>query len=295
MSEIRIQAAPLPSNFSGTPQQLFEAMVERLTILFDGGTSFVISDVEPAGNEGPWLKNGTQWWVWDEDQSKYVPLDISESADPLIFVGSTEPDASEGYRLWVKTSGNTVEGIYGWLGETAGWVKKDSDLQAGSVQTNHIADGAITTDKLAAQSVTAGKIQNDLPLSKLARGAADQVLRMDSNASTPVWATLFKETAEYPFTTSDAQMIEMEHALGAVPKYVRVVLVSKETEGDYDIGDEVEAYGDKDADVYWPSYRITDEKIYLLLRRRPRIRKASGPDSFACDPAKWKFKAYYAG
>jgi hypothetical protein len=111
--KLACEAAPLPNNFVGGPQALFEAMIDRLRVIFPiGQFTFVISDTEPVGNQGPWLKDGLQWYVWDDATSTYIPLDISPSL-PFI-VSDTEPaDGEKPY--WLRYSGTRVIGWYYYL------------------------------------------------------------------------------------------------------------------------------------------------------------------------------------
>lgn len=67
--------APLPVNFTGTPQQWAQAVIDRLTIApsapwssFQNGGSIPTSDV------GPILFNGVQWKVWNSATGEYVDL-----------------------------------------------------------------------------------------------------------------------------------------------------------------------------------------------------------------------------
>jgi len=113
-----IVSAQLPPDFSGNIQEFFEAMVERMAIMSPQGTSFfVVGDVEPTSNVGPWLKNGTQWWVFDIDQGVYVPLDISASLN-LFVIGPDDPGTPEtgDPTLWLRTFESRGIGWYGWDG-----------------------------------------------------------------------------------------------------------------------------------------------------------------------------------
>lgn len=114
-----IVAAQLPPDFQGNPQEFFEALVERCEIQSPQGTSFfVVGDSEPSSNVGPWLKGGTQWWVFDVTTGQYVPLDISASTKSLFVVGPNTP-ASPGEddpTLWLRTFGTRAIGWYGWDG-----------------------------------------------------------------------------------------------------------------------------------------------------------------------------------
>jgi len=117
-----LKAAPLDADFRGTVQELYEEMVRHLSILSPVGTNFfVVGDVEPSSNVGPWLKNGAQWWVFSQTEGRYVPADISESFPPLFFIQSTNP-GTPGVNdplVWIRTSGNRIAGLYGWDG--AAW------------------------------------------------------------------------------------------------------------------------------------------------------------------------------
>lgn len=113
-----IQGAPLPANFTGDPQEFFNAILDRMRIVSAiGQTTFIIGDVKPSSNQGPWLKGGTQWWVWDEDEADYVPLDISESFN-LYVVQVDEPDGTDPDTppFWIRiTVDNRVSGIFYWF------------------------------------------------------------------------------------------------------------------------------------------------------------------------------------
>lgn len=114
-----IVASPLPADFEGDPQDFFEALVERLEIQSPVGTNFfVVGDVEPATNQGPWLKGGDRWYVFNEDEGTYVPIDITDSLPQFFVVSSTEPDApGDGdATLWLRISGTRAIAWYFWTG-----------------------------------------------------------------------------------------------------------------------------------------------------------------------------------
>lgn len=120
-----IRGAPLPPDFVGSPQDWYEAIVKRLSILSPVGTNFfVVSDSEPSSNVGPWLRltaSGAQWWVFSDTEGRYVPIDISASETPFAFVGPDEPapPGPDDPQIWIRTSENRIAGIYGWNG--AAW------------------------------------------------------------------------------------------------------------------------------------------------------------------------------
>lgn len=113
-----IVASQLPPDFNGDPQEFFEALVERMEIQSPVGTNFfVVGDAEPSSNQGPWLKNGDRWYVFDVDLGKYVPINIDDSLHILV-VGPDTPDAPEDNdpKLWLRTTDTRAVGWYGWDG-----------------------------------------------------------------------------------------------------------------------------------------------------------------------------------
>jgi hypothetical protein len=103
-TNLYIQASQLPATFRGTPNDLFAEMIKRMRILSPSGTNFIyIGDTEPSSNVGPWLKNGTQWYVWNDATKRYTPQDISASFTPAFWLGNTRP-ASTNPPAWLRTS-----------------------------------------------------------------------------------------------------------------------------------------------------------------------------------------------
>ena len=95
-TQLVIQMSQIPATFQGTPQDLANIMVRLMKIVSPTGTNFIfVGDTEPTSNVGPWLKNGTQWFVWDEDIKRYVPLDISESET-----------------IWFQTGAATIAAVF---------------------------------------------------------------------------------------------------------------------------------------------------------------------------------------
>lgn len=103
-TNLTIAMAPLPATFKGTPQDLATQMLLRMKILSPDGSSFIsTSDTKPTSNVGPWLKGGTQWYVWDTTVNDYLPLDISPSFTIPYFIGNSTP-AGTNPPLWLRTS-----------------------------------------------------------------------------------------------------------------------------------------------------------------------------------------------
>lgn len=113
-------SAPLPADFEGTPQELAEAMVERMEIQSPIGTNFfIVGDVEPSSDQGPWLKNGDRWYVFSQTEGRYVPANVDDSIR-LFTVGETFP-AQPGVNdpvLFLRTSSTRGIGWYGWDGSS---------------------------------------------------------------------------------------------------------------------------------------------------------------------------------
>jgi hypothetical protein len=112
--QLAVTGAPLPEDFAGTPQDFYEAILERMQVIFPTGqTSFVISDTEPSTNLGPWLKEGTQWYVWDEGTNRYVPLDISPSMKVVTISESAPSDGTK--PLWLEIKGTRFIRWHTWI------------------------------------------------------------------------------------------------------------------------------------------------------------------------------------
>jgi hypothetical protein len=106
-----IALAPLPNNFSGTPQQLATAIADRLTIAptapwssFQNGGSIPTSDV------GPVLFNGTEWRVYDTGLGAYTFATqngaglVNNTVTLNKLIGGTA-----GSLLYLNTSGRPAE------------------------------------------------------------------------------------------------------------------------------------------------------------------------------------------
>lgn len=63
---------------------------------------FVSGSTEPASNVGPWLRNGTEWFVWSNATGNYQPQTIS-SASLGYIISSSAPDPLI-YSVWIETA-----------------------------------------------------------------------------------------------------------------------------------------------------------------------------------------------
>jgi hypothetical protein len=120
-TNLLIQSAPLPATFKGDPNAFRVELVKRLKILSPSGTNFIfIGDVEPTSNVGPWLKNGTQWWVWDDSTKRYIPLDLTASETIPFFIGATTPTSSNP-PIWLLTTQDATDQAPTNFGSPIGW------------------------------------------------------------------------------------------------------------------------------------------------------------------------------
>lgn len=70
-----VSMGSLPEGFCGTPQELAQAIADRLIITPDiGQSSFATGSTAPTSNVGPWFKNCEEWFVWDDDTATYIPI-----------------------------------------------------------------------------------------------------------------------------------------------------------------------------------------------------------------------------
>lgn len=119
-TNLLVQMAQLPADFRGTPQELATAMVRRMRIVSPAGSNFFVTgNVEPTSNVGPWLKNGTQWYVFSEDLKRYVPLDISASFTPSFWMQASTPPNSNP-PVWLRTTQDPTD-VDPNHGDAIGW------------------------------------------------------------------------------------------------------------------------------------------------------------------------------
>jgi hypothetical protein len=115
---VTIKSSPLPSNFKGTPQQFQDALTARLYLETSLNSISLVAQgsVAPSSNQGPWLKDGTTWYIWSDATGSYVPvsadfLTLRYVASPLTAI----PDPAK-YTLWIQldAAGQAI-GIAYWF------------------------------------------------------------------------------------------------------------------------------------------------------------------------------------
>lgn len=128
-TNLLLQLNPVTGTLNQTPAQFASELVQRMKIVSPTGTSFiVVGDAEPSSNLGPWLKGGTQWWVFDEETKRYVPQDISESETIWFHFGNTTPQSTPPF-FWLRTTGTAetpVTGVSWYVFNGTSWVPFNS-------------------------------------------------------------------------------------------------------------------------------------------------------------------------
>jgi hypothetical protein len=101
---LTFRAAPLPTNFVGTPQEFADAFVARLSAESANDISFFASGtVAPTSNVGPWLKNDQIWYVWSDPLATYIPQ-IIEFESLKYIASNAAPDQTK-YVFWIELDG----------------------------------------------------------------------------------------------------------------------------------------------------------------------------------------------
>jgi len=293
-AQFTIVADPLPTNFSETPQELFEAMLDRLEITTTALT-FSVGDTEPAGNEGPWLKNGTKWYVWDDVTVGYIPLDISDSLDPDIVIVSEDDledvDVEKTQVAAILASDSeSVAHLKFYLGATLGWVEMDRELTTGSVITEFLAENAVTRTKIKNGEVTAEKLASDIPVTKLAAGSPTNFLRTTAEG-TVAWGRYLTTSPLLTLTANST--LTHNHGLDSVPNYVDAVLVCKSADREWEVDDEfsITGHGNVNGIVVFRN----DTEVGLQIPDNIQVREKDDPDGTAAnlDFSKWDVKFIY--
>lgn len=146
---LTFSAAPLPADFNGTPQQFLDAIISRLSVETSGGLSlFVSGGAAPTSNDGPWLKSGITWYVWDVITGSYVP-EVIEFQSLRYSVSAVAPDPTK-YTFWIELNGaGTGITLKTYDPVTVAW----RDVYADKFST--YATAAVTTAAIAAAQTAA--------------------------------------------------------------------------------------------------------------------------------------------
>lgn len=108
--QFNISIGNLPAGWTGTPQELINQVAELLAITPDQAWSaFAVGAEEPTYNAGPWLKDGIEWYVWNDTLARYTP--ISEWSFKAGDVKLSYVSGDETAYGWFVLDGRTINAI----------------------------------------------------------------------------------------------------------------------------------------------------------------------------------------
>lgn len=100
---LTIQGTALPPTVAWSPQELADFVWSKARIVTSASYAlFVTGSTEPSSNVGPWLKDGTTWYVWSDSLGQYIPQTI-EPESLGYYIGSDTPDENI-YSFWIETT-----------------------------------------------------------------------------------------------------------------------------------------------------------------------------------------------
>ena len=176
---LRLVISPFPPDFTGSPQDIADAIEARAEIVTDQAYSlFVIGPTAPISDEGPWLKNGVTPWVWDVSTGAYVPVILDSKSLRYVLTqtlptdntdydvvfkldpGSTPAGAPEDVLVWYNGAWTSIVGVSMSYLTTNYYDKTQTDAQIAAA----VAAGSASqkrypfreTKTLGVQTITAG-------------------------------------------------------------------------------------------------------------------------------------------
>jgi len=186
----------LPPVIAWTPQQLADAIAERLSLVTSQSFAlFVTGSTEPSSNVGPWLKDGNSWWVWSDVDGGYVPQTINSSSLGYI-ISSTQPDHNL-YQVWIQTevSGSPIAIKTYFSGS---WV---------DVYAAKFANYSTTAEMNAAIAAAVSGIQPFQPYPAQAGVFTPQVVPVDAAAHLVAFDTAIINPSPSPFNLTTKRYV----------------------------------------------------------------------------------------
>lgn len=101
--KLTVEMGSLPEGFCpANYQELANAIAQRMLVTFSQKfTSFAIGAVAPTSNVGPWLKNCTEWYVWNDTTGQYEAMEFptvaSVGAGTILAWAGTIATIPDGY------------------------------------------------------------------------------------------------------------------------------------------------------------------------------------------------------
>lgn len=104
--DFNVVSGSVPQDFNPSNwQQVADTFASRLQISLNQAYAlFNIGSVLPTSNQGPFLLNGLQWYVWSNDLAEYIPMPLAQS-QLMFFIGNAAPDPTI-YKIWWQTDSN---------------------------------------------------------------------------------------------------------------------------------------------------------------------------------------------
>lgn len=285
----RIRASALDPSFELSPQEFFDAMVERMSIVAPTGYyGIVVADAEPESNIGLWLRGGTKPYVWDEVTNRYIPLDISESLTAVLAaitalqtLTTTHTSQITALQSLTTAQGVSIAALQALFGKGRVVIQYPTPLEDdyGAVwfQTN-----------VAGTAVTAIKWWDGTTWSTV--------------VSFPIvteYATAVGDRQNFPATSG---VVEFTHGLGTRPKEWSVGIVCTSADAGYAVGDYIPYQSVLRLDLSESDPRHTayanDTKIVFVRPQvlgaqiTPAVLDLSTLELAAIDTGKWKVTAY---
>lgn len=103
---LSFKVSPIPDTFRGTLNDFAQAFASRLSAETGYQISFFVTgNTAPTSNVGPWLRNGSEWWVWDNATADYVPITVPSESLGYIAQVAPGPDQAV-YTFWIELDGS---------------------------------------------------------------------------------------------------------------------------------------------------------------------------------------------
>ncbi len=110
---VTLDFGTLPQTDQGyTPQQFANILGTNGAIFTEQEFAlFVTGSTAPTSDVGPWLANGNEWRVWDDNVGAYVPITIDQQSLGYI-ISDSAPDPAD-YQFWIKVdAGGSPLGLF---------------------------------------------------------------------------------------------------------------------------------------------------------------------------------------
>lgn len=115
-----VSVTPPPPGWSGDLTALFILLQASLKVTNPAGyNSFVTGSIAPTTDQGPWLKNGVEWYVWSSTDGGYVPQGLSGALPDILGGGTELPETTNTSGAFFLAPEGIGSALYHWSG--AGW------------------------------------------------------------------------------------------------------------------------------------------------------------------------------